>query len=148
MQTIGEFLAPIIQAGLDRKKDHEKLTAEDGTRKPDTAHQVMLDQLLEVSNGMVFPSAFRAGTQRRSTDPKLIADEVLNILIAGRDTVCRITCVTVQTKGLVRYLLAVRRPQRSLSSSISCPCILMFCAVSVKRSCPALVPHAAPTPRI
>ena len=53
MQTIGEFLAPIIQAGLDRKNNNQKLTAEDGVRKPDTAHQVMLDQLLEVSNGMV-----------------------------------------------------------------------------------------------
>lgn len=51
MQIIGEFLAPIIQAGLDRKENNEKMTTEDGVRKPDTAHHVMLDQLLEVSDG-------------------------------------------------------------------------------------------------
>lgn len=88
MQLIGEFLAPIIQAGLDRKNNNEKMTTEDGVRKPDTAHQVMLDQLLEVSDGDDSPLALSAVSHKRPIDHKLIADEVLNILIAGRDTVC------------------------------------------------------------
>ena len=54
MQTIGEFLAPIIQAGLDRKIKNEKLATEDGKQKPDTAHQVMLDQLLQASDGALY----------------------------------------------------------------------------------------------
>ncbi|KZT67253.1 cytochrome P450 [Daedalea quercina L-15889] len=81
MRLISGFLTPIIQAALDRKKYNEEVM-DDVERKYDAPHHVLLDQLLDVSN-----------------DRKLIADEVLNILVAGRDT-------TSTTLTYLIYLLA------------------------------------------
>ncbi|KAH9841760.1 cytochrome P450 monooxygenase [Rhodofomes roseus] len=84
MTMIGEFLSPIIQAALDRKKSHEQAKGEgDVEGNSSNTYHVLLDQLLDVSD-----------------DPKLIADEVLNILIAGRDT-------TSTTLPYLVYLLAL-----------------------------------------
>ena len=49
MLIIGEFLTPIIQAALVRRKDNQRTDDVEG--KSSSTHHVLLDQLVEVSDG-------------------------------------------------------------------------------------------------
>ncbi|KAI0916862.1 hypothetical protein AcW1_007802 [Taiwanofungus camphoratus] len=82
MKILNQFVEPIIQEALNRKqglKAGSKHVEENGTSE----RQTLLDQLIEMTD-----------------DVKLIADETINILIAGRDT-------TAATTSFLTYFLAL-----------------------------------------
>ncbi|KAH8832521.1 cytochrome P450 [Flagelloscypha sp. PMI_526] len=79
-EVIHGYLEPIIQDALKRKEEKTMRGVQDG--KSEEAEATLIDYLVEKTN-----------------DPKLIRDEVLNILIAGRDT-------TAATLSTTIYLLA------------------------------------------
>ncbi|KAH8832509.1 cytochrome P450 [Flagelloscypha sp. PMI_526] len=80
MVVIHGYLEPIIQDALKRKEEKTLRNVQDG--KSDDTEATLIDYLVEKTN-----------------DPKLIRDEVLNILIAGRDT-------TAATLSSIIYQLA------------------------------------------
>ncbi|PCH44301.1 cytochrome P450 [Wolfiporia cocos MD-104 SS10] len=81
MKTIRRFIDPIIEEALRRKKGLKRgVKHVEGTAADE--HQTLLDQLIDVTD-----------------DAKLIADETLNILLAGRDT-------TAGTLTFALYFLA------------------------------------------
>ncbi|KAF7314609.1 Cytochrome P450 [Mycena kentingensis (nom. inval.)] len=75
MRVVGAFLDPIIQAAIDRKK------VQGGAAEDEQS--TLLDELTS-----------------STSDPKILKDETLNILLAGRDT-------TMHTLTMVIYFLSI-----------------------------------------
>jgi hypothetical protein len=83
MTTIGKVLDPIIENALKKKGEKEVGAAGDNTEGG-----TLLSHLVNLTDGKpcsLFPP--RSPASYTSRDPKIIRDETLNIMIAGRDTV-------------------------------------------------------------
>ncbi|KAJ7284578.1 cytochrome P450 monooxygenase pc-1 [Mycena rebaudengoi] len=83
MKTVDKFLDPIIRSAVERKKRNKRDEVpafEDGDTGDDAT---LLDELL-----------------KSTTDQKLLKDEILNILLAGRET-------TMLTLTLIVYFLSI-----------------------------------------
>ncbi|KAJ7031871.1 cytochrome P450 monooxygenase pc-1 [Mycena alexandri] len=78
MRVVSAFLDPIINAAVERKREAETLE-----KKGDIEAETLLDELLN-----------------STSDPKVLKDETLNILLAGRDT-------TMHTTTMVIYFLSM-----------------------------------------
>ncbi|KAF7370079.1 Cytochrome P450 [Mycena sanguinolenta] len=80
MKVVSAFLDPIIAAAIERKRLAGGLTAEkrggDGNVEADT--DTLLDELLN-----------------STVDPKVLKDETLNILLAGRDTTMHVMTMVI-----------------------------------------------------
>ncbi|KAJ7694542.1 cytochrome P450 [Mycena rosella] len=82
MKVVSAFLDPIIAAAVERKRVAEAV----GTEKNDTEGKTLLDELLNSTSGKPYP--------------KVLKDETLNILLAGRDT-------TMHAMTMVIYFLSM-----------------------------------------
>ena len=87
MAIIGEVLDPIVENAIKKKGEKGSNTAGD-----DLEGETLLSHLVNLTDGEHCPCfcCFSSAAQV-FPDPKLIRDETLNILIAGRDTV-RLAC--------------------------------------------------------
>ena len=88
MAVIGEVLDPIIENALKRKGE-EKAGAVGDNLDGETLLSYMV-KLTDGKNCFLFSPSL---TPYASQDPKIIRDETLNIIVAGRDTV-RSACPT------------------------------------------------------
>jgi len=88
MAIIGEVLDPIVENAIKKKGEKGSSPAGD-----DLEGETLLSHLVNLTDGEHRPCFFLffSLVSYVSPDPKLIRDETLNILIAGRDTV-RLTC--------------------------------------------------------
>ncbi|KAJ7115327.1 cytochrome P450 monooxygenase pc-1 [Mycena epipterygia] len=77
MKVVTKYLDPIIHEALEKKKRGETRTSDD------SENITLLDDLIE-----------------KTSDPKLLKDEILNILIAGRET-------TMSVLTIIIYFLAM-----------------------------------------
>ena len=84
MKVVDAFVMPIVHAALDRKA---RLKASGAAYKPIKEEgETMLDHMVQITDG----KHEDGGLRRRSDhalDPKMIKDELLSTLLAGRDTV-------------------------------------------------------------
>ncbi|KAJ7181145.1 cytochrome P450 monooxygenase pc-1 [Mycena filopes] len=76
MEVVSAFLDPIISAAIARKREAEAGLAEE--KKGEVEAETLLDELLN-----------------STSDPKVLKDETLNILLAGRDTTMHVTTMVV-----------------------------------------------------
>ncbi|KAF7356091.1 Cytochrome P450 [Mycena venus] len=87
MKIVSAFLDPIISAAIERRRAVEGMsttTNVNSEKKPDTVQaETLLDELLN-----------------STSDPKILKDETLNILLAGRDT-------TMHVMTMVIYFLSI-----------------------------------------
>ncbi|KAJ7853332.1 cytochrome P450 [Mycena olivaceomarginata] len=79
MKIVSAFLDPIIAAAIEKKRAAEGIATEKG----DVEAETLLDELLS-----------------STSDPKVLKDETLNILLAGRDT-------TMHVMTMVIYFLSI-----------------------------------------
>ncbi|KAF7326854.1 Cytochrome P450 monooxygenase [Mycena venus] len=82
LKLVHGFIGPIIKAALDKKKSLEKVG--------DKTNETLLDELVEVTD-----------------DPKLIMDQTLNVLFAGRDTTA--ATITFMTYALATHPAVLAR---------------------------------------
>jgi hypothetical protein len=81
MKNVHKFIEPIIEVALENKKNSVKTNADEGSEA------TLLEHLIEVTDGkccclFVFAQKSCIGLP----DPMIIRDEILNIMVAGRDT--------------------------------------------------------------
>ncbi|KAJ6582337.1 cytochrome P450 monooxygenase pc-3 [Mycena capillaripes] len=77
MKIVSAFLDPIISAAIEKKRLAEGMAA--GTeKKGEVEAETLLDELLN-----------------STSDPKVLKDETLNILLAGRDTTMHVTTMVI-----------------------------------------------------
>nr|GAT50104.1 cytochrome P450 [Mycena chlorophos] len=79
MEVVSAFIEPIVQAAIAKQRERERAGAKEGE---EGEAQTLLEELL-----------------RSTDDPKLLKDETLNILLAGRDT-------TGHTLTIIIYFLS------------------------------------------
>ncbi|KAJ7905904.1 cytochrome P450 [Mycena leptocephala] len=75
MKIVSAFLDPVISAAIEKKRLTEPITTE---RKSNIEADTLLDELLN-----------------STSDPKVLKDETLNILLAGRDTTMHVTTMVI-----------------------------------------------------
>ncbi|KAJ7509584.1 cytochrome P450 monooxygenase pc-1 [Mycena galericulata] len=80
MEIVSAFLDPVIRAAVEKKRVAEALQTE---KTGEVEAETLLDELLQ-----------------STSDPKVLKDETLNILLAGRDT-------TMHTMTMVIYFLSM-----------------------------------------
>ncbi|KAK6974435.1 cytochrome P450 [Favolaschia claudopus] len=78
MEVVSRFLDPIIRAAIEKRGVGERLVGEKGVGKGEVEAETLLDELLN-----------------STSDPKILKDETLNILLAGRDTTMHILTMVV-----------------------------------------------------
>ncbi|KAK7024807.1 cytochrome P450 [Favolaschia claudopus] len=78
MEVVSRFLDPIIRAAIEKRRVAERLVGEKGVGKGEVEAETLLDELLN-----------------STSDPKILKDETLNILLAGRDTTMHILTMVV-----------------------------------------------------
>ena len=91
MKTIDAFIEPLLQEALRRKAEKEK---DDGSAKvvdEDNDNETLLDHLVKLTDGKIWLRSHCLLMHSDGlSDPQIIRDETLNILLAGRDTVCNV----------------------------------------------------------
>ncbi|KAJ7031870.1 cytochrome P450 [Mycena alexandri] len=88
MKVVSAFLDPIIESAIERKREAEALEM-----KRDIEAETLLDELLN-----------------STSDPKVLKDETLNILLAGRDTTMHTTTMVVYLDEVLTHVGPTRRP--------------------------------------
>lgn len=83
MEVINRFLNPILEEGLAKHAARTKAgLAEDG-------ENTLLDSLLQETTGQVAARLYCSSFHSNCTDREILRDEILNMLVAGRDSVRR-----------------------------------------------------------
>ncbi len=92
MEIVDAFLQPILQQALAKKRENKGIASvAPGALKDEIAEdETLLDHLVKLTDGMPNTHLDELLTNKAS-DQKLLKDELLNIMIAGRDTVRRMT---------------------------------------------------------
>lgn len=76
MAEINSFIEPIVKSAINKRE-------QGGAKDKDT----FLGHLLDVTDGVYPEHSFLAGISVALADMKIIVDETLNLMLAGRDTV-------------------------------------------------------------
>jgi len=98
MKVVGGHIEKFVREALKKRQSTEK--TEEKTEEG--IEETLLDQLVSMTDGafVIYLNRNMADYSSLMLDPKLIKDEVLNILIAGRDT-------TAGTLSFIIYLLSI-----------------------------------------
>ncbi|KAJ7648704.1 cytochrome P450 [Mycena polygramma] len=92
MKVVSAFLDPIISAAIEKKRLAEGLALAAET-KGEVEAETLLDELLN-----------------STSDPKVLKDETLNILLAGRDTTMHTTTMVIYLEEILTHVGPSRRP--------------------------------------
>lgn len=87
MKVVNAFLEPILKDSIAKQKSSQGLPDAD----KDTEDETLLDHLIRQTTGAYFHTFFyiHFTTERCDIlDINVLRDQTLNILLAGRDTVC------------------------------------------------------------
>lgn len=84
VEVMDEFIQPLLKSALAKKEKGGALNDEEAAEEGET----LLEQLVKQTDGMSCVIHIGDRSKERS-DPRIIRDETLNILLAGRDTVRR-----------------------------------------------------------
>jgi hypothetical protein len=134
----GEGMRSPYAAGLDEKSRLSE-TDEDDT---DNGTETLLDHLLKVSDGEIFFIWCRSPTDHMSVDIELIQDELINILIAGRDTTA--SCTTFAIYLLSQHPDVLKRLSEEVHSVLAAPSDA-FDASDADNESPSQPPTTSPT---
>lgn len=85
MKVVNTFLEPILKDAIAKQKASQGfLDTEKGAEG-----ETLLDHLIRQTTGAYYHHYYNFTTERRDTlDINVLRDQTLNILLAGRDTVC------------------------------------------------------------
>jgi len=101
MEVVNAFTDPIVKGAIQRKRELDK--ARGGKKSVfDSDREVkegesLLDHLIHYTEGGLLKIRRVTVTDYSCTDEVLLRDEILNILLAGRDTVCFVSDLITQT---------------------------------------------------
>lgn len=110
MRVINDFIRPMLKAKLDARRQGDlKKEAHEESEEGET----LLDYLVQHTDGEPKLHTPRANLLILTDilDEKIIKDELFNVLIAGRDTVCTIYCIFDMVLLTVR-ITSCRQPAR------------------------------------
>lgn len=87
MEVVDAYLDPILEKAVEKAKVYKKMGDAAGKEAGESNEEgTLLDQLARYTTGMMLSSNRERCSF--SLDPVILHDEILNIMIAGRDTVC------------------------------------------------------------